>query len=129
LSTSDRTAINSELQQLQSEINGTSTRTTFNGKGLLDGSLTTSLTAASAVQTGTVVVANTNTSVTSNDVSQAAAGKTFTFSNNAAALTLNDGSGNTQTITVSLAAAGSTQTLNFDKLGVKLSVSSVAGDT
>src|SRR3954447_8264681 len=41
LSTSDRTSINTELQQLESEINGTSTRTTFNGKGLLDGTLST----------------------------------------------------------------------------------------
>ena len=128
LSTTDRTSINQELQQLQSEINGISTRTTFNGKGLLDGSLSTSLTATSAVQGGTVVVAGTNTSVTAADASSAKANTTFTFSNAGANLTLTDGT-NSQTIAVSVLAAGGSESLNFDKLGIKLNVSSVAGDT
>src|SRR4030088_1716076 len=41
LSTSDRTSINTELQQLQSEINGIGSRTKFNGLGLLSGSMVT----------------------------------------------------------------------------------------
>jgi flagellin len=128
LSSSDRTSINQELQQLQQEINGISTRTKFNGKGLLDGTLSTSLTAASAVQNGFVAVAGTNTSVTATDVSQAKAGTTFTFSNAAGNLTLTDGT-NSQTIAVGALAAGGSEALNFDKLGVKLTVSSVAGET
>ncbi len=40
LSNDDRKAINAELKQLQAEINAISTRTQFNGKGLLDGSTT-----------------------------------------------------------------------------------------
>src|SRR5438309_8076598 len=106
LSGSDRTSINQELQQLQQEINGISTRTMFNGKGLLDGSLSTSLTAGSAVQNGFVAVAGTNTSVTATDVSTATANTTFTFSNAGAVLTLNDGAGHSQAVTVGLLAAG-----------------------
>jgi flagellin len=128
LSTTDRTSINQELQQLQSEVNGISTRTTFNGKGLLDGSLATSLTAASVVQAGTVVVAGTNTSVTAADASGAKANTTFTFSNAGANLTLTDGT-NSQTIAVGALAAGGSESLNFDKLGIKLTVSSVGGET
>src|ERR687888_425383 len=41
LSSSDRTSINTELQQLQGEINGVSGRTKFNGQGLLSGSMVT----------------------------------------------------------------------------------------
>src|SRR5205809_7165627 len=42
LGASDRTAITAELSQLGSEIDGTSTRTKFNGLSLLNGSLSTS---------------------------------------------------------------------------------------
>jgi len=41
LSANDAVAVNTELQQLQTEINSTSTRTKFNGKSLLAGSLVT----------------------------------------------------------------------------------------
>src|SRR5438445_7349454 len=43
LSGNDRTAINSELQQLQQEVHGISGRTQFNGKTLLTGSLANSV--------------------------------------------------------------------------------------
>src|SRR4030081_3887973 len=43
LSTSDRGAINSELQQLKTEINSVASRTKFNGQGLLNGTLVTGL--------------------------------------------------------------------------------------
>jgi len=131
LSTSDRQAIGQEFTQLDSQIHDISTQTQFNGKQLLDGSLETQLdTATSGVQAGYVAVAGTNTSVSGIDVTSAAAGKTFTFSNAAGKLTLSDGT-NSQMIdlsSVTLSAGGST-TLNFDKLGIKVSVSSVAGET
>jgi flagellin len=131
LSTSDQQAVNTELQQLESQINLLSTQTQFNGLGLLDGSLSTSLnTATSVVQSGFVVAAGTNTSVTGVDVSQAKAGTTFTFANNAGVLTLSDGV-NSQAIdlTGTNIAAGGSLALNFDKLGVKLTVGSVTGET
>src|SRR5207248_9076544 len=41
LSSSDRTSINTELQQLEQEVNGVASRTKFNGQGLLSGSMVT----------------------------------------------------------------------------------------
>jgi flagellin len=77
---------------------------------------------------GTVVVAGTNTSVSGLDVSRASSGTTFTFTNSGADLTLTGG-GISQTITVGAIAADSSQTLNFSSLGIKLTVSSVTGET
>lgn len=131
MSTSDLGAVNTELQQLQAQVNQTSTQTKFNGLGLLDGSLATTVnTATSAVQNGFVVVAGTNTSVSSVDVTQAKAADTYTFTNAAGKLTLSDGT-NSQTIDLTgvTVAAGQSTTLNFSSLGVKVSVSSVAGET
>lgn len=52
LTTEDRRAINSELQNLQVEINAIAARTTFNGKSLLTGSLATSVDGNSAFDVG-----------------------------------------------------------------------------
>src|SRR5438067_5707715 len=49
LSSGDRASINTELQQLQSEINGTAARTKFNGQGLLSGSMVTAQSGGTAV--------------------------------------------------------------------------------
>src|SRR5207237_9899116 len=99
LSGSDRTSVNQELQQLKQEINGIAGRTKFNGKGLLDGTLATSVNSAtSTVQAGFAAVAGTNTSVTSVDVTAAKAGTTFTMTDAAGKLTLDDGAGNSQTL-------------------------------
>jgi flagellin len=131
LATSDRTAIYDELDQLRQEINSNSSRTKFNGKGLLDGSLVTTNSGTGTVNNGFVVASGTNTSVASVDVSQAKAGTTYTLSNAAGVLTLSDGSGNSQAIdlTATTVAANGSLTLNFDKLGVKITVASVAGET
>src|SRR5919198_410581 len=42
LSSTDRAAVNTELQQLKAEVNSISSRTKFNGQALLTGSLVTS---------------------------------------------------------------------------------------
>ena len=130
LSDTDRGSINTELQQLSGEMNSISDRTTFNGQKLLTGSLSTQVASNSAVNTGTVVIAGTNTSITGVDVSGAKASSTFTLSAgaNAGDVVLSDGV-NSQQLTLGAVAAGGSQGLNFDKLGVKFSVSSVAGDT
>ncbi len=127
LSASDRTAITAELGQLGTEIDGTATRTKFNGLSLLNGSLATSQSGGTAA-TGFVVVAGTNTSVSAVDVTGAAAGKTFTMTNAAGVLTLSDGT-NSQAVTVGAAAANGTSVLNWSQLGVKITVSSITGDT
>ena len=128
LSTSDRQAVGSELTQLVSEIDAISNRTNFNGKGLLDGTLATSQSGGTA-QAGLVVVAGTNTSISKVEVTAAQAGKTYTMTNAAGVITLDDGAGNSQAVTVGAAAAGGTSVLDFNKLGVKVTVSSVAGET
>jgi flagellin len=128
LSNTDRGSINSELQQLSGEMNSISQRTTFNGQKLLTGNLATQVASTSAVQTGTVVVAGTNTSISSMDVSAGKAGATYTLSNAAGVVTLSDGT-NSQAITAGAIGAGGSQLFNFDKLGVKFSVASVSGDT
>jgi flagellin len=128
LSPTDQANINTELQQLTAQINQISTQTKFNGLGLLDGSLSTTQSGGTA-GAGFVIVAGTNTSITGVDVSQAAAGTTFTMTNASGVLTLADTSGHSQAITVGAVGANGTGTINFDKLGVKISVASVTGDT
>jgi len=130
LSQSDRDAINSEMQQLRGEVNAIGDRTKFNGRSLLNGSLSTQVdTAASAVQNGFVVAAGTNTAVSKVDVSGAKAGTTYTFTDDGAGgLDLSDGT-NTQKVSLAAIAAGGASTLNFDKLGVKITINSVAGES
>lgn len=130
LSSSDRQAIGLEMTQLQTQMSAIATQTQFNGKNLLNGSLSTSLAAASPIQNGFVVAAASNTSVTSLDVTQGKASDTYTFSSAAAGqLTLTNTEGVAQTITVNAVAANGTEALNFSQLGVNLTLSSTAGET
>ncbi|MBI4292296.1 MAG: flagellin [Betaproteobacteria bacterium] len=122
----ERGYIDTELQELLSEMNNIANRTKFNGNALLTGALATTLDATGTVTNGLQVGA---ASVTNIDVSGAAAGKTFTLSYAAGTdtLTLSDGT-NSQDLTLLIMAADSSQTLNFSGLGVSLTLSSVAGD-
>lgn len=122
--TTERQAINVELQQIKEEIDNISNRTTFNGLGLLNGSLVTSQNKTSGtVHSGFAV--GTTGSVANIDVAGAKAATTYTFTYSSAAntLTLSDGtnSANVSTTAITI-AAGSSTTLNFGSLGVKLSV-------
>ena len=134
LSDNDRTAVNTELQQLKTEINGISSRTKFNGLSLLAGSLVTTLAGA----TGTDLIVNdavTNggeTSVaTSIDVSGAQAGKTYTITASGTNLVLTrSGDSVSQTIAAGGAiAANGTRVLNWSALGVKATLVSADGMT
>ena len=129
IGSTERGFINTELVELRDEMQDIASRTTFNGQNLLTGSLSTSVNAGSTeTNLGTAVVSATGTSVTALDVSKARAGTTFTFTNPSGAnLTLSDGT-NSQTVTVGTLTAGGSQTLDFSNLGIKLTVSSVAGD-
>ena len=118
LQSEDRTAIGDELTQLNSEINRISSSTNYNGKALLDGSFGVQL-ATGAGNTGIKVGSN---GITSIDISGAKASTAFTLSagtGGAADYVLTDGAGNAQTVSLADGTAG---TLNFDKLGVKMSV-------
>src|SRR5437870_11530649 len=115
LSTSDRTSINTELQQLETEINGVASRTKFNGQGLLSGSMVTTQSGGSAIAGAQFNTTGGNSSVRSVDVGGAKAGLTYTLSTAAAGtLTLTRSGDNVaQTITLAATAANSTQTLSF----------------
>jgi flagellin len=130
LSLEDRQSISDELTNLREEVNEIAARTTFNGKSLLTGSLSTSLDATSPVNAGFSVVAGTNTSVIGVEVGRARAGVTYTFADTATGLSLSDGT-TTQNIldaSVAVAADGST-VLNYSDLGIKVTLGSVAGET
>ncbi len=138
LSDSDRAAVNSELQQLSSEIDAISLRTKFNGKNLLNGTLASAVNTSSEVKVGTVLASgatSTNVAVTTLDVSGAVGSSTglstytFTYSSASDTLTLTDSacSSRNQAISVAATAAGGTQTLNFSNLGIKLTVTNSTG--
>lgn len=117
LSTNDRNSIGDELTQLNSEIDRISTSTKFNGETLLDGTFGVQLdTAASGLAVG-------SDGVTNIEISGANASTTYTLTAGATAgeVVLADAAGNQQTVTLTDNTAG---TLNFDQLGVKISVNS-----
>ncbi len=136
LSSSDRGSINTEIQALSTEINDLTGRIKFNGQTLLNGSLATSVDTTSELKNNTalaVVLADSFT-VSSVDVVGAAAGTTYTLTagTGAADVTLTatvGGSVIAQTLTASnMTGANASQLLNFDKLGVKITVVTVAAN-
>ncbi|WCM14570.1 flagellin [Priestia filamentosa] len=116
LQSEDRQAISDELSQLTSEVDRIATSTNFNGKKLLDGNFGVQLDNSSSIKVG-------NNGVTAIDISGANADTTFTLTVSGTEYTLANGvTGNeTATQTVDL-AANTAGTLNFDKLGVKITV-------
>lgn len=133
LSDNDRTNINTELQQLKTEINGISTRTKFNGQGLLSGSLVTSIggaTATELVVNDFITTGGESATATAIDVSGAKAGDTYTFTASGTTLTMTRSSDSiAQSLTVAAISANSTETLDFSQLGIKITLSSGAGMT
>lgn len=129
-SNDDRKAINNEMQALKSEVNAISSRTKFNGKELLSGNLSTKIDATTGINEGFTVNATSNTSVTKIDVGGAKAGTTFTFTDTANGLTLSDGTISQEILDADLAVgADGSKVLDFTKLGIKVTVASVAGET
>ncbi|EZP59519.1 flagellin [Exiguobacterium sp. RIT341] len=114
LQSEDRTAISDEITQLNSEIDRIASSTNFNGKKLLDGTFGVQLNSA-----GTGIAVGSQ-GVTAIDISGAKASTTFdlTAGTGAGQYVLTAG-GNSQTVTLADNTSG---TLNFDKLGVKISL-------
>jgi flagellin len=122
LGANDRTAIGSEISTLKAEIDNIATRTKFNGQNLLTGAL--SVTTASTIAD---ITATGDTTAVAIDVSKAQAGTTYTFAGAGAVATLTNGTTNvSQAITLApgFTAAGQTRVVNFDALGVKLTLTS-----
>jgi flagellin len=113
MQTNDRTAIGTEMTQLNEELDRIGNTTQFNGKVLLDGNFGVKYDATSTVKEGTAKV----TDIT---VSGARASATITLVNTANKVTATDELGNVQV--VAAAGANYTGTLNFDKLGVSVTV-------
>ena len=126
LSSSDRTSVGEELLTLRNELDNIASRSRFNGLNLLTGALsvTTASTIADVVGTG-------GTATVGIDVSKADAGTTYNITASTADLTVTNATTKVaQTITVAAmgGTVGDSQVLNFDAVGVKLTVDqTVAG--
>jgi flagellin len=113
----DRTAVATEITQLNQELDRIGNTTQFNGKVLLDGSF-----GVKNAGTGTLAVGGNGVSVI--NVSGAKASTTYTLQQDAAnAITLDDGTGNVQILTG--LANTFTGTLNFDKMGISIDVAGI----
>ncbi|MFZ5898484.1 MAG: flagellin [Bacillota bacterium] len=109
----DRTKAQNEIDALVQQINTIASSTKFNGKLLLNGTFGVQLDSSSTLAVG-------SNGVTAIDISGAKASTTYTITQTVAGqIDLSDGNGNTQRLT----GLGNTYTgtLNFDKLGVKIS--------
>ncbi|MCC6960701.1 MAG: flagellin [Dehalococcoidia bacterium] len=122
-----RTSIGTELVQLRSEIDRIANATSFNGQNLLTGALTGTLGGV----TGTDLVVNDAVGAAIATGIEVASAKpaTYTFSSSGAGLiTLTSSTGTAQQISIGAIAANGTQTLDFNQLGVKITLNSTAGE-
>lgn len=130
LGSSDRQSVGEEMLALKAEIDRIADTTKFNGKVLLNGSLSTSLDATSELQVGTNLMAgvtDTQVHVGAISVSGAAAGTTYTITSTAAGkLTMTatvNGNVTAQTVDIAaMTAAVGTQVLNWSTLGVSVTL-------
>ena len=130
LTDTDRGAIASELTSLKNEVDRISTNTEYNTKKLLNGGMSTTLAgvASSDLVQGEVGT-NSSIAVANVNVAGAQAGTTFTMTAaGATGVTLSATIGGTtisQTVSISAmtSSATSSQTLNFNTLGVSLNLS------
>ncbi len=127
--TNARNSMGQEIQQLRSEIDRIAGGTTFNGQNLLTGTLSGTLGGASTVKIGAAFsTTGGDMTVDKVDVSAAKA-QTYTFTSTATTLTLTGTNGQAQTISTPTLGATSLNTLNFNQLGISISVVSTAGKT
>jgi flagellin len=115
----DRQSIGDEIFELKKEIDRISETTKFNGKGLLNGDMSTSQDASSTAKLG---VAVGTTVVSKVDVSGAVAGTTYTLADGTAAdgkVTMS-ATVNGKTVSEEITVGADSQTLNFASLGVSI---------
>jgi flagellin len=123
LSDTDRTAVTAEIDALSTEIGRIASSTKFNGKTLLDGTF--------GVQAhSNTDISATTVGVVSIDISGADADTIYTLSSAGDAagdyVLTNGTTGDTQNITLADSTAG---TLNFDSMGIKITVDATNTDT
>jgi flagellin len=114
LSASQRTQIVDEINELNTEINNTATRTKFNGNSLIANTV--------GVSSGTAVAGLSLTHATLTDVTATGAkAQTYTITNPSGAVVTLTGADNVaQSLTISGITASGTYDLNFDQLGINL---------
>ncbi len=121
-----RTSIGTELVQLRSEIDRIANATQFNGQSLLTGALSGTLDAGSGLAINDAVGTTIATGI---DVAGAKAGVyTFSYAAGTDTLTLTSASGQAQALTIADVAANGSATLDFNQLGIKITLNSTAGD-
>jgi flagellin len=123
-----RTSIGTELVQLRTEIDRIANATQFNGQSLLTGALTGTIGGA----TGADLVVNdaVGAAIATGIEVSSAKPATYTFSSAGAGLiTLTSSTGAAQQISIGAIAANGTQTLDFNQLGVKVTLNSTAGES
>ena len=122
LSAEEREAIGAELVTLKDEINNIANRTSFNGLSLLKGSR--SIATVSSI--GPIADGSDDDAASvAIDVSRAQADVTYSLTISGSDVTVtNSVTGASQTLTVAeMSGDGGSQGLNFDELGVKLTLS------
>ncbi|KSU83103.1 flagellin [Fictibacillus enclensis] len=124
----DRQSIGDEIFELKKEIDRISETTKFNGKGLLNGDMSTSQDATSTAKLGVAIGAAVISKV---DVSGAVAGTSYTFADGTAAdgkLTMN-ATVNGKTVSETVNVGANSQTLNFSSLGISIELAGTETST
>jgi len=122
LSNAQKGNINTELGEIRNEMNNVATRTTFNGNNLLSNTGTVAMTGLVAG-----AAAGTNSAIT-NVTLTGAKPQAYTIvagtGGNANQITITGADGVGQTLTMITGAAGSSNTYDFNALGIKFTVAS-----
>jgi len=122
LSNAQKGNVNTELGEIRNEMNNVATRTTFNGNNLLSNTGTLAITNLVAG-----AAAGTNSSIT-NVTLTGAKPQAYTIvagtAPNANQITITGADGVGQTLTMITGAAGSSNTYDFNALGIKFTVAS-----
>lgn len=119
----DRSVLNTEFAELQSEIDRIAQTTTYQGNNLLDGTFGNALdTGAGSTLLGTAGVSADSVTL------DGAAADTYTFSADGTndLVTLEDSAGNAQTIAATVDGAQGEQTFDFSQFGVSITTTNVA---
>jgi flagellin len=119
-----------EINILNTQINNTATTTKYNGNQLINSSSSPTLNLSG--KNAGEVTATTDVVYSNIDVSRAAnAVNTYTFSNASGVVTLSNGSSLSQAVDLSATslADGAEITVNFDQLGIQLTLANGSGST
>jgi flagellin len=124
LSVAQKGNVNTELAEIRNEMNNVATRTTFNGNNLLSNTGTLSIAAGLVVGGST----GANSSIT-NVTLTGAKPQVYTITKpTGTTITLTGADGVGQTLTMLATTAGSTQTYDFNALGIKFTNSAIGVD-